>query len=122
MDARNLAAVMVATGVYQCFYGLSEKYRKHVTKAGNSINNKLLHLTGKIGYLVRGIVWLLIAWMFLKAALHANSSEAGDTSEAFSFLASAAYGAYLVAFMGLGWCIMACSTLYVHVSRNSDTM
>jgi hypothetical protein len=97
-----VALIMAATGIYQCYYGLSEKYRKHVTEAGNSINNKLLHLAGTIGYLARGIVWLLIAWMFLKAALHSNSSEAGDTSEAFSYLASASYGSYLLAGVGIG--------------------
>jgi hypothetical protein len=97
-----VAIIIFCTGIYQCYYGLSEKYRKHVNKTGNSINNKLLLAAGKIGYLARGIVWLIIGWMFAKAALHSNSSEAGDTSRAFSFLARGSYGSYLLAITGFG--------------------
>jgi hypothetical protein len=59
-------------------------------------------MAGKIGYVARGIVWLVIGWLFTKAAFHKNSSEAGDTSEAFGFLAEASYGSYLLAGVGLG--------------------
>lgn len=97
-----IAIIIFSIGVYQCIYGLSGKYRKHLDKAANSDNKILLRIAGKIGYVARGIVWLIIAWMFGKAALHSNSSEAGDTSKAFSFLADATYGTYLVAATGLG--------------------
>jgi hypothetical protein len=97
-----IAIIIVSVGVYQCYYGLSEKYRKHLDSAANRNNNKLLRIAGKIGYVARGIVWLIIGWLFAKAALHSNSSEAGDTSKAFGFLAEAAYGTYLLAGTGLG--------------------
>jgi hypothetical protein len=60
-------------------------------------------MAGKLGYVARGIVWVVLAWLFLKAALHANSAEAGDTSKAFSFLQDAAYGSYLLGAVGLGF-------------------
>lgn len=97
-----VAVIIFCTGVYQCYYGFSEKYRKHVDKAGHNINNKLLFIAGKTGYVARGIVWLIIGWMFMQAALHSNSSEAGDTPKAFSFLEHAAYGSYLLGAVGLG--------------------
>lgn len=96
------AAIMVIVGIYQVYYGLSEKYKKHADKAGKSTNKNLLLAAGKIGYVARGIVWLIIGWLFTKAALHSNSSEAGDTSKAFSFLAEASYGSYLLAAVGFG--------------------
>ncbi len=34
--------------------------------------------------------------------MHANSAEAGDTSNAFQFLAEASYGTILLAAVGLG--------------------
>ncbi len=97
-----IAIIIVCVGVYQFYYGLSDKYRKHVNDKGHHVNNKLLLISGKTGYVARGIVWLIIGWMFMKAALHSNSSEAGDTSKAFSFLENAAYGSYLLGAVGLG--------------------
>ncbi len=95
------AVILLAVGIYQVYYGLSEKYRKHAGKAHGS-NKKILLSAGKIGYISRGIVWLLISWLFFKAAINSNSAEAGDTSKAFSFLNQAAYGSYLMAAVGLG--------------------
>jgi len=96
------AAVIIGVGLYQAWYGLSEKYRKHVDKAGNSSHQNLLLTAGKIGYVARGIVWLIIGWMLAKAAFYSNSGEAGNTSEAFNFLAEASYGSYLLGAVGLG--------------------
>ena len=96
------AAVLLGVGVYQIYYGLSEKYRKHVNRVGGSSNKKLLLMAGKAGYVARGVVWLLIAWLFAKAAIHSNSAEAGDTSKAFSFLEHVSYGPYLLAAVGIG--------------------
>ena len=59
---------------------------------------------GKIGYVARGIVWLIIGWLFVKAALEANASKAGDTEDAFQFLATASYGSYILGEFGMGLC------------------
>ena len=96
------AAILLGVGLYQIWYGISEKFRKHAEKVGRSSHTGLLLLAGKIGYVARGIVWVVIAWMFFKAALSSISAEAGDTSKAFSFLQDAAYGSYLLAAVGLG--------------------
>lgn len=97
-----VAGVFIIIGLYQAWYGLSGKYKKHVDKAGGSSNQKLLVSSGKVGYVARGVVWLIVGWMFAKAAINSRSSEAGDTSEAFAFLADAAYGSYLLAAVGFG--------------------
>jgi uncharacterized membrane protein len=98
-----LALIMLGTGVYQAYYGLSEKFKKHVEGMNlHSAASKTLLLAGKIGYLARGMVWLIVAWLLMKAAMHANSDEAGDTSKAFEFLEKASYGSYLLGALGLG--------------------
>lgn len=97
------ALVMVGVGIYQLHYGLSEKYRKHVQGLSlSSPASSLLLRAGKVGYVARGIVWLVIAWLLLKAALHANAAEAGDTSEAFRFIESSTAGSLLLGALGLG--------------------
>ncbi len=96
------ALILLGIGVYQIYYGLSNHYKKHVEKIGRSSNPMVLLAAGKIGFIARGIVWVLIAWLFFKAAWHANSSEAGDSSKAFSYLQSIAFGSYLLAIMGIG--------------------
>lgn len=93
------ALFLLGNGVYQIWYGLSEKYKKHVDGAGA---NRSLLLAGKVGYAARGIVWMLLAWLFGKAAIEANPAEAGDTSKAFAFLKDAAYGPYLLAAVAIG--------------------
>jgi len=45
---------------------------------------------------------MLLAWLFFKAAISANSSEAGDTSKAFKSLQDSSYGAYLLALIAGG--------------------
>ncbi|HEY0899358.1 MAG TPA: DUF1206 domain-containing protein [Sphingobacteriaceae bacterium] len=94
------AAILLGVGIYQINYGLSEKYRKHVDRAGG--NKEVLLGAGKIGYVARGIVWLVIAWLFFKAALKASSAEAGDTAKAFGWLQEATYGSYLLGAVGIG--------------------
>lgn len=97
------AVIMLGIGIYQIWYGNSEKYRKHVNyqELDRKASGSLLR-AGKIGFISRGIVWLVIAFLFSKAALHNRSSEAGDTSSAFSFIQQSSYGTYLLAALGLG--------------------
>jgi hypothetical protein len=97
------ALIMAGVGIYQVWYGLSGKYRKHVQEmsAGSTTTNLLL-LSGKLGYVARGIVWLILAWLLGKAALHSNSKEAGDTNEAFQALEDATMGSYYLGALGLG--------------------
>lgn len=96
------AAILLAVGIYQIYYGLSEKYRKHAEKVSHSSKRKLLLTAGKVGYVSRGLVWLILAWLFFKAALNSNSAQAGDTSKAMTFLENSAFGSYMLAAMGLG--------------------
>ncbi|HEY0057419.1 MAG TPA: DUF1206 domain-containing protein [Pedobacter sp.] len=98
-----VAAILAAIGVYQIWYGNSEKFRKHVNLQELDENASVsLMRAGKIGYISRGIVWLVIAFLFSKAAINSRASQAGDTSSAFAFIQQTTYGSYLLAALGLG--------------------
>ena len=98
-----LAVVLAITGIYQGWYGVSEKYKKHInTMRLNDHASANLMVSGKIGYLARGFVWLIISWMLAKAAWTANASEVGDTSGAFGYLRSGWYGPYVLGVVATG--------------------
>jgi small-conductance mechanosensitive channel len=95
--------IFAIVGAYQIYYGLSEKYRKHVQQLSlHSTQSRLLQRSGKVGYISRGVVWLVIAFLFFRAAVHARASEAGSTGEAFQFIESSPYGSALLGVLGLG--------------------
>jgi hypothetical protein len=98
-----VALITMGTGVYQIYYGLSDKYKKHVRQAGmkHEIESKMVRM-GKIGYVARGVVWLVIGYMFLQAAMQSNPQEAGGSSQAFHFLESSSYGSYILGAVAIG--------------------
>ncbi|MDB5208023.1 MAG: hypothetical protein JWR72_3098 [Flavisolibacter sp.] len=100
----GLAALVLAiVGIYQIYYGLSEKYKKHVQELSiHSAHASLLFRSGKIGYVSRGLVWLVVAFLFGRAAFHSAASEAGDTSKAFQFIEGSPLGSYLLGALSLG--------------------
>lgn len=94
--------IFAAVGIYQVWYGLSEKYRKHVQSSNlHTSATSLLLTSGKIGYVARGVVWLLISYMLIQAGLNRNSSEAGNTGEAFQLMENS-MGPAIAGALGLG--------------------
>lgn len=99
-----IAAIIISIiGIYQLWYGFSEKYKKHVQEQDIHQHAHLLLFSGKAGYMARGIVWLVIAYFLLQAALHSRATDAGDTTKAFSFIESMKAGSVLLGLIGLGF-------------------
>ncbi|WP_439883047.1 DUF1206 domain-containing protein [Pontibacter sp. MBLB2868] len=98
-----VAIGIIATGIYQIYYGLSDKYKKKVRHAGlkHDIEEKMIQM-GKIGYVARGVVWIVIGYLFLKAAMQSNPEKAGGSGSAFQFLESSSYGSYLLGAVAIG--------------------
>jgi uncharacterized membrane protein YidH (DUF202 family) len=98
------ALILAGVGLYQLWYGFSEKYCKHVQGLNlQEAKSKIMLSSGKIGYMARGLVWLILSYLLFKAALHHNASEAGDTAQAFQFVESIKYGSVLLAAVGVGF-------------------
>jgi hypothetical protein len=90
-------------GFHQIYLAISEKYKKKVQGAGLKHEAEAMMIrAGKIGYIARGIVWLIIAYLFLKAAMNANPNEAGGSGSAFQFLENSSYGSYLLGAVAIG--------------------
>jgi hypothetical protein len=97
-----VAILLAGIGVYQIWYGNSEKYRKHVNlrELKDEASTSLLR-AGKIGYISRGVVWLILAFLFMRAAFNNNASQAGNTSSVFNFVEQSRFGPYLLAALDL---------------------
>lgn len=94
---------IIGIGLYQIYRALSGKYLKNVQTSSIKTDLKeMIIRAGKIGFIARGIVWGLIGYLFIKAAMEANASEAGGSSHAFVFLEKASYGSFLLGAVALG--------------------
>jgi hypothetical protein len=101
--AGAVAIGIILTGLNQIYRGWSGKYKKKVQSAGLKHETEaVLIRAGKFGYVARGIVWIIIGYLFLQAALHANPKEAGGTGRAFQFLEEASYGPFLLGAVAVG--------------------
>lgn len=98
---------LVALGIFirgaqQIIKAVSGKYRKGIKES--KINNQykeLLIKTGEVGYIARGIVWGLIAFLFMRAAIFSDANEAGSTDDALG-LVQTDFGPWVLTAIALG--------------------
>ncbi len=93
--------IFIGIGIYQVYYALSGKYTKLVQGIAAGQRNLLLR-TGQAGFISRGIVWLIIGWLFMKAGLQSDAGQAGGTNAAFEWLETSNYGSYLLGAVAIG--------------------
>jgi hypothetical protein len=97
-----LAVGTMAVGIYQIYRALSEKYRKEIQASQLEPRiQKSLIAAGKLGYIARGIVWIIIGYLFLQAAIQSDPSEAGGTTSVFQYLEKE-YGPVILGIIALG--------------------
>ena len=99
-----VALILMVTGAVQIYRAASGKYKKYIRGALKNDNSAWLSNVGVAGYTARGVVWLIIGWLFMKAALAADASEAGasDSASAFTWLHDSSYGSLLLGGVGAG--------------------
>ncbi len=118
----GLAALgFFATGIYQVYKAYSGNYRKNISYDGlKSTQQKAFDRAGKLGYAARGIVWFILGYFLLRAAMHNNASEAQGTRQVFDFLQNTG-GALLLGVVALGLVaygiFMFVRARYEHIGR-----
>jgi hypothetical protein len=99
-----VAVGTMAMGLYQIYKAISGKFLKNVQTAQIKTDIKeMLMKAGKVGYIARGIVWGIIGFLFLKAAMSANAQEAGGSNSAFQFIEDTSYGSILLGATAIGF-------------------
>lgn len=71
---------------------------------------KTIKNMGYLGLIARGIIFGILAYFFIRAAVEHNTSEIKSTSDAFAFLQESPMGSWLMGIVAAG---MVCYSIYV---------
>lgn len=98
-----VALAFIIKGFRQIYKAYTGSFKKKVQQSSISADKKRLFTKwGRAGYYSRGVILLIVGYMFIKAAIQANPSQAGGTQEAFGFLQSTSYGPWLMGLIAIG--------------------
>ncbi|MDQ3101157.1 MAG: DUF1206 domain-containing protein, partial [Bacteroidota bacterium] len=98
-----IALFFIGYGIYQIYRALSGKFKKHVNQWQMSNKERSVYMRiGRLGFIARGIVLGVIGFLFIKASIASNASQAQGTEGAFQFLHDSGYGPWLMGSVAFG--------------------
>ena len=96
------AAIVIGKGIFQLYRGITGKFKEHVNERTMSHDEHSVYTrTGRVGYIARGIVFGILGFFLIQAAIQSDASEAGGTGEALNFLSKSG-GPYIMGAVALG--------------------
>lgn len=100
-----IGVVFIITGIYKFFKLKDGKFLENfnLKSMSEEKRRKTIKNSGYIGIASRGVVFLIIGFFAVKAALNGNPSQMKTTSEVFAFLQDASYGPWLLGLVALGF-------------------
>ncbi|GLB48888.1 membrane protein [Neptunitalea sp. Y10] len=76
----------------------------------DSSKRKVIKNTGMAGLSSRGILFLILGYFFIRAAIESNTNNIKNTKDAFSFLENSSYGSILLGVVAAG---LVCYSIYM---------
>jgi succinate dehydrogenase/fumarate reductase cytochrome b subunit len=96
------AVIVICKGLYQLYRGVAGKFKGQVNERTMSREEHAVYTrSGRVGYIARGIVFAILGYFLVQAALQSDASEAGGTGEALNFLSSTG-GPYIMGAVAIG--------------------
>lgn len=94
---------IAAYGIYQGYRAFQDDLDKRLNLEGSAVaTRRRVVAIGRAGTAARGVVFVIIGWLVLQAALTYDASRAEGLEGALNTLREAAYGPYLLGLVGLG--------------------
>jgi hypothetical protein len=95
--------IIIGVAFSALYKAYSAQFREHL-KTGSMSRTETTWVTraGRAGYAARGVVFLLVGWFFIRAALYTNAKETGGLDEALTTLARQPHGLWLLGIVAVG--------------------
>lgn len=96
-------AIVIAYGIHRLIQAWRADVSKHMRLAevSRETSRWIIHVS-RFGTAARGVVFVIIGWFFVQAAVQYDPSEAGGVAEALDALARESYGPLLLGIVALG--------------------
>lgn len=91
---------VIATGFAHIYKGVTARFEKYMSIPADKRN--WARPVCQFGLIARGVVWLIIGWLLIKAAWMAKGGEIDGTSEALQLLRDQSYGPWLLGIVAAG--------------------
>lgn len=111
-----IGLIIIGVGIYQIYKGYSGKYLEELN-AAQSNQKELLNKSGKFGYMARGVVFGIIGYFLILAALTTNAEMVRSTQGAFSYLQNLSYGWLIMGVVAIG--LLGHGVFMMFVAANS---
>ncbi|MDT4969098.1 MAG: hypothetical protein QOJ64_3835 [Acidobacteriota bacterium] len=96
-------ACVIGFGLYQIYKGLAAKFRKGLKLYEmNKTEDAWATWSGRIGYSARGVVFCIMGFFVIQAAVNYRPHEAKGVDEVLGTLAQISYGAWLLGAVAAG--------------------
>lgn len=115
-----IGAAFIGTGIAQFVKAYKGTFLRHfdLKSMSEEKRRKTIKNSGYFGISARGVVFLIIGYFAVKAALSSNPSEIKTTSEVFSFLQDSSYGPWLLGLVAAGF---VCYAVYMFMMAKYRT-
>lgn len=99
-----IGLIIIGTGIYQFIRIYKKEFIKkfQLKSIGDEKLRKTIKTSAYVGMSSRGILFLIIGYFALHAAITTNPSEIKTTMDAFSFLEESSYGKWLLGLVAAG--------------------
>ncbi len=100
-----IGIVLIGTSFHHFKKAYSGKFLQkfHYKSIAEKKRRKIIKNTGYLGIIARGVILGILAFIFLRAAYHSNTTDIKSTTDAFSFLRESSYGAWLMGLVAAGF-------------------
>jgi len=95
-----IGLIIIGNGVYQVYRGVTSKFMKKIQVRKMEVRD-VVKKAGTVGYISRGIMFLIIGYLLWHAGMTSNPREVEGTEGAFTFLENN-FGSFLMMLIALG--------------------